>query len=76
MVVRSLKESNSSNVIAWVANKEANRLNFQFHFNEIRELLTNIDVSFCHVFRSANLMADMLAKQWVDRLIPCVGVLL
>ena len=51
-------------------------LKFQFHFNEIRELAININVTFHHVFRSANSMANVLAKQAVDRLNPWVDVLL
>ena len=71
-----LIESDSSNAIAWVSNKKANPWKFQFHFNEIRELSTNMNVTFRHVFRSANSMADVLAKRGIYRLIPWVGALL
>lgn len=31
-------------------------------------------MKFCHVRRLANCMADFLAKQGVDRVVPCVVV--
>lgn len=69
-------ESNSSNVIAWVSNRKSNPWNFQFHFNEIRELSATLNVSFCHEVRSTNSTADVLAKQGVKRLYPWVGVVI
>lgn len=49
---------------------------FQFYFNEIRELSSSINVNFCHEVRSANFMADALAKQGVKRVIPWLGVIM
>lgn len=66
-------ESNSSNVIEWVPNQKANPWKFRFHSNEIRELVSNINVAFHQEVRSANSIVDVLAKQWVDRMSPWSG---
>ena len=44
-----------------------------FYSNEIRELVSNINVAFHHEVRSANSIVDVLAKQWVDRMSPWSG---
>ena len=36
-------------------------------FQRISHLISNMQVTFQHTSRSANVMADYLAKQWVDR---------
>ena len=54
--------SDSSNAIAWVSKQKINPWKFHFHLNEIRELSVGINVSFHHEVRSANSMADVLAK--------------
>lgn len=57
----------SSNVIAWVSNQSAFPWNFQFHFNEICGLSFTLDVVLVMTIRSANFMANALAKWGVDR---------
>lgn len=57
-----IMESDSSNVVAGVSNRKASPWKFQFLFNEIWALSTIINVSFHHQLRSANAMADALAK--------------
>lgn len=69
-------ESDSTNVIAWVFKRKAFPWKSQFQFNEIRELSTTINVTVHHDVRSANSMADVLAKQGVKRWVPWVGVIL
>ena len=49
---------------------------FQFHFNEIKELSSSLNVEFHHEVRSANSMTDFFAKKEVDRLSPWVGMVL
>ena len=71
-----LVESDSSNAITWVSNKKDFPWKFQFHFNEIRELSATLNVSFLHEVRSANSIADALAKQGVERLSPWVSVIM
>ncbi|XXG72211.1 hypothetical protein AAC387_Pa07g1359 [Persea americana] len=72
-------ESNSSNAIAWVSNRKTFPWKFQFHFNEIKELSSSLNVEFHREVRSANSMVDFLAKKgWgvVDRFSPWVGMVL
>lgn len=45
------------------------------NLNEIRELPSRISVLFHHEVRSANYMADALAKQGAQRVRPWVGVM-
>lgn len=45
---------------------------FHFILNQIKFLSSSIQVEFSHIFRSANAMADVLAKQGVDRLSPFI----
>lgn len=68
--------SDSSNAITWVSNRKAIPWKFQFYFNDTRELSASINVSFHHEVRSANSLADRLAKQGVERLSPWVGVIM
>ena len=46
---------------------------FQYYLNEIKALSSSIKVSFSHICRSANGMADSLAKQGVHRVVPLVA---
>ena len=69
-------ESDSSNTIAWVSNRKANQWKFHFLFNEIRALSSSINVVFRHELRSANHVADALAKQGIDRNSPWEGMVL
>ena len=58
-------ESDSVNVISWMKYLRA-PWKIQFLFNEIIHLVFELQVSFQHVSRSTNGMADCLAKQGVD----------
>ena len=69
-------ESDSSNAVAWVSNRKVNPWKFQFLFNEIRELSSNINVVFLHVLRLANSITDALAKQGVERTSPWEGFIM
>ena len=51
-----------------VAKRKTNSWKFNFHLNEIRELSVGTDVSFRHKVRSGNSMADVLAKQRLDKI--------
>lgn len=43
---------------------------FHFHFNEIKSLVSRIQVEFKYVERSANALADSMPKLGVDRSSP------
>lgn len=58
-------ERDSSNAISWV-NSFLGPWKMQFYLNEIRLQASPFPVSFQHISRSANSMADCLAKQRVD----------
>lgn len=45
---------------------------FHFILNEIKSLSPSIQLEFIHILRSADAMADALAKQGVDRISPFV----
>lgn len=45
---------------------------FQFLLNEIKFLVSRLQVEFCHVVRLDNCMEDSLVKQGVDRVVPWV----
>ena len=60
-------ESDSTNAIAWASNQKINPWKIQFIFNEIRVLVASITIIFHHELRSANSIADVLARQGVDR---------
>lgn len=55
----------------WALHVESRPWSFQIHFNEIKELLSHLDVAFCHVLRSSNSMADGPAKRGTDGVSPC-----
>ena len=57
-----IMKSDSSNAISWVSKRKVLPWKFQFIFNEIRGLSSSINVVFSHEVRSANSMADSLAK--------------
>lgn len=40
---------------------------FQFYFNEIKELVSHLQMEFHHEFRLVNSMAATISKQGVDR---------
>ena len=67
-------ESDSTNAVGWLLKPESRPWKFQFHFIEIKEIFSSLVVSFGPVLRHANIMADVLAKQGVDRASPCVGL--
>ena len=58
--------SDSANAISWVRTMRG-PWKMQFLFNEICRLVSDMPVMFQHISRSANGMADCLAKQGVDR---------
>lgn len=60
-------ESDSLNVLSWVSSLAILLWRFQFYLIEIKALLSSIQVAFQHVGRSANSVADSLAKQGLDR---------
>lgn len=64
-------EKSTSNASACVSNQKVNHWIFQFHFNEIRELAASFNAILSYEVRSANSTADVLARQWVDRVYPC-----
>lgn len=67
----------SANAVMWVLNRKVMiPWKIQFHLNEIREISASINVSFRHETRSANSLADELAKQGVERVSPWVGVVM
>lgn len=67
---RLIVESNSFNAISWM-NTPANRpWKFFNYFQEIKLLSSSIQISFQHMSRSANGMADCFAKQEVDMSVP------
>lgn len=49
---------------------------FQFLFNEIRELSSNMNVVFYYEVRLANCKADVLVKHGVESPSPWVGVIM
>lgn len=56
-------ESDSANVVAWVSHSGSRLWRFQFYLlKEIMELPFHLHVVFCHEIRSANSMANALAK--------------
>lgn len=56
-------ESDSSNAVSWVTLNKAKRWKLQFYFNEIKTLASCLCVEIHHMVRSANGLADSLAKQ-------------
>lgn len=58
-------KSDLANTISWV-NSLRGPWKIQFLFNEIHHLMSLIRVSFQHISRPANGMADCLAKQGVE----------
>ena len=60
-------QSDSLNAISWVSSSTTFPWKSQFYMNEIRALLSLIQVGFKHVGRSANCFANSLAKQGADR---------
>ena len=67
-----LAESDSTNAVGWLLKPNSRPWKFQFHFNEMKKISSSLVVSFGHVMRHANSMADTLAKQGVDRASPRV----
>ena len=66
-------ESDSTNVVGWLLKPDSRPWKFQFHFNTLKKISASLVVSFAHVIRRANSMADALAKQGADRHSPGVG---
>lgn len=50
-------------MVMWASHIESRPWKFQFHLEEIKELSSHLDVAFHHEVKSANLMADIPAKQ-------------
>lgn len=55
-------DSNSSNAVRWVSQEGSRLWKLQYYFNEIKHLSSRLWVSFRHEVRSANSIADALAK--------------
>lgn len=58
--------SDSFNAVSWVNNNGSKPRKLQFSFNEMKALVSSLSVEFRHVLRSANGLADGLAKQGVS----------
>lgn len=71
---RLVVESSSLNAISWMSKSIPKPWSFQFVLNEIKFLVSQIQVEFCHVCRLANCLADFFTKQGVDRVVPWVVV--
>lgn len=56
----------SINTISWVSSSSNVPWRFQFYLNEIKVLVSSIQVEFQHVGSLTNNFADCLAKQGVD----------
>lgn len=65
-------KSNSSYAISRTSSSVRSPWRYHFYINEIRFLVSSLQIPFKHVGRSANIMEDALAKQGVDRSIPLV----
>ena len=59
-------ESDLANAISWVKSLRG-PWKMQFLFNEISHLISNLQVTFQHIRRSANGTANCLAKRGVHR---------
>ena len=69
-------KNDSLNAISWVNSMQASPCEFQFYFNKIKFLSLASQVVFCHVNQSANGMANAMAKQGLDRVVPLEAYLL
>lgn len=72
---RLIVESDTANAICWVFKTDEAPWKFHFLLQEIKAFSSD-EVSFTHVFRKANFMADSLAKQGVDRTTSLLASLL
>lgn len=63
-------ESDSLNEISCVSHETCKLWKLHFIFNEIKALVSHIHVVFRYEVRSANGLADSLAKQGADRVVP------
>lgn len=66
-------ESDSTNAITRVSQIACKPWKFHFCFNEIKFLVSCIQVVFRHVIRSSNGVVDVLAKQGIDRSVSLGG---
>lgn len=64
--VNLIVKSDSRNSIYWVKNGNMKPRKLHFCFNKNKALVFLIQVEYCHMVRSANGLADSLAKQGVD----------
>lgn len=67
-------ESDSSNAVGSMLRSEARPWKFQYHFNDIKDLSSSLQVEYHYTVRSANSLADALPKQGVDRISPWGGL--
>ncbi|XP_077249412.1 uncharacterized protein LOC143888916 [Tasmannia lanceolata] len=59
-------EGDSDSVVRWLSKPLGWPWGFDHLFNEIRDLVGAMEISFRHVKRSANEVADRLARVWVS----------
>lgn len=59
---RLFVESDSFNAISSVTHDKSNPWKLWFCFNEIKILVSQIHMKFCHAVRSANVLVDSLAS--------------
>lgn len=69
-------ESDSSNEHHKVSYSDRALCKFNFYLNEIKFLLTSLQVSFAQVGQSANGLANTIAKQGVDMIVPLIAPIL
>lgn len=68
-------ESDLCNKISWVLKSMSIPWKFQYLLKEIRDLSSSIKIVFKNIIHSPNDLADYLAKQGVDRVVPPICVL-
>lgn len=73
---RLMVERDSSNEHHKVSYSDRALHKFNFYLNEIKFLITSLQVSFAHVGQSANGLANTIAKQGVDMIVPLIASIL
>lgn len=60
---RLFVESDSFNAVSSITHDKSKPWKLWFYFNEIKILVSQIHMKFCHAFRSANVLVDSLASR-------------